>query len=313
MFNPEKDRHIIVNYHYVQDPDPKFSGIVPCLIKEFDRQIEFLSRNYRIVLIPEVWKAAESNSDERVCAITFDDGLKDNYQNALPILKKYSAPATEFVITSTFEGRLPAAHKVQVILSHRPIGELVDFFNDFIKEFYPDLKDQYWIPHDRRITTRRLHESTPVANLKETIIALPEDIRGRFLRHAFKIFKLDEENIGEYLFMNKKELAEMAAAGIELGSHSHNHYTMTGDNEEALRKDVQLSREIIKETSGSYPRVFSYPHGRASDVAVRVVREAGFISGVGIDRGSLAVGQDPLLLPRYDTMDIRDYLNGQHS
>ncbi len=303
------DKHIIVNYHYVEDPSPKFSGIFPCSVKEFDRQIEFLSRNYRIVSVVDAWRAAQENSPEKVCAITFDDGLKDNHQNALPILKKYGVPATMFVITSVFEGRLPSAHKMHILLSRKSTEELVDFLNGFIAEFYPDLKEQYFIPKDRRLTDKRMHESPAAANLKETIIALPEDIRGRFLRHSFKVFGLNESKIAGNLFMNEKELAEMVAAGIELGSHSHSHYAMTDDNEGLHRRDVQLSKKIIQEIAGSAPRVFSYPHGRASDASAKVVREEGFVNGVGIARGAIAGSHNPFLLSRYDTMDIRDYLD----
>ncbi|MEK7640490.1 MAG: polysaccharide deacetylase family protein [Patescibacteria group bacterium] len=303
-----QDKHIIVNYHYVEDPTPKFSGIFPCSVAEFDRQVNFLSKNYKIVSVPEVWEAAKEGRSDKLCALTFDDGLKDNYQNAFPILKKYGAPATVFVITSVFEGRLPTAHKMHILLSRKSTEELADFLNGFIAEFYPDLKDNYFVPKDRRLTDKRMHESPVAANLKETIIALPEDIRGRFLRHSFKVFEIKEEKIAGNLFMNEKELAEMAAAGVELGSHSHGHYAMTDDNEELHRRDVQLSKKIIQEISGVAPRIFSYPHGRASDAAVRVVREEGFINGVGIARGPLAVGQNPYLLPRYDTMDIKEYL-----
>ena len=38
--------------------------------------------------------------ETRKRAITFDDGYKDNYQNAYPILKKYDFKATVFVISS---------------------------------------------------------------------------------------------------------------------------------------------------------------------------------------------------------------------
>ncbi len=303
------DKHIIVNYHYVEDPTPKFSGIFPCPVAEFDRQVNFLSKNYKIVSIPEVWEAAKAGRADKLCALTFDDGLKDNYQNALPILKKYNLPATMFVITSVFEGRLPSAHKMHILLSRKSTEELVDFLNGFIAEFYPDLKEQYFIPKDRRLTDKRMHESPAAANLKETIIALPEDIRGRFLRHSFKVFEIKEEKIAGNLFMSKEELAEIASFGVELGSHSHGHYAMTDDNEELHRRDVQLSKKIIQEISGVMPRVFSYPHGRASSASVKVVMEEGFVNGVGISRGPVVAGQDPFLLPRYDTMDIRDYLN----
>src|SRR3989344_6899340 len=92
------DKQIIVNYHYVEDPRSDAAGLHPCPVDEFERQVAFLSNNFRIVSIPEIFEAAQRDSPDRLCAITFDDGLKDQFTHAVPILKKHQAPATFFII-----------------------------------------------------------------------------------------------------------------------------------------------------------------------------------------------------------------------
>jgi peptidoglycan/xylan/chitin deacetylase (PgdA/CDA1 family) len=42
---------------------------------------------------------AMNNTSSKLAVITFDDGYADNIQNALPILERFKAPATIFVIT----------------------------------------------------------------------------------------------------------------------------------------------------------------------------------------------------------------------
>src|SRR3989344_61336 len=254
MFNP-KDSYIIVNYHYVEDPHPKSAGISPCSVAEFDRQINYLSKNFKIVTLEEAYRAAVSGREGKFCAITFDDGLKDNYSNAFPILKKYGAMATFFIITSVFEKRLPAAHKIHILLSKFTADQMIDLFREFIDEFYPDLKNQYVVPKDRRLTDKRMHESIAVANFKETIIALSEDVRGQFLRYSFKKNGLDEEKISGNLFMDQEEIKDLRVAGMTIGSHSHGHYSMAGGDEDFLRKDVRLSREILAGITGEAPRI----------------------------------------------------------
>lgn len=311
MFSPN-DKYFVVNYHYVEDPHPKSAGISPCAISEFDRQIGYLSNNFTIVSLEEVYKAAQSGAEGKFCAITFDDGLKDNYVNALPILKKYKAAATFFIITSVFERRLPAAHKIHILLSKFNADQMIDLFHNFLGEFYPDLKNQYQIPKDRRLTTeRRMHEDVVRANFKETMISLPEDVRSQFLRYGFKINKLNEEKISGHLFLSQEEIKVLRGAGMQIGSHSHGHYSMASDDEEVLRKDVRLSKEILSGITGEVPKLFSYPHGRSGSAAKKVLREEGFDLAVTIERKKIEKTDGPFSIPRYDTMDIKGYLDEQ--
>ena len=295
------DNHIIVNYHYVEEPKP---GIYPCAPATFEKQVRFLKEHYRIASVPAVFESAEAGKDARLCALTFDDGLKDQYENALPVLKKYSLAASFFPITSVFEGRLPAAHKVHVLLSSFSIEKMIDFFHGFIREIYPDLESRYFIPQDRRLTDKRLHEDIPSANFKETLMALPEDIRGRFLRHCFKVNGLSERSLSRELFMSRGHIKTLQKLGMTIGGHSHGHYAMSLEDEAFLSKDIGLACEILDGLLGGVPEVFSYPHGRYGNAAVKVIKEAGFKYAVTIERRGVRAGDDPFLVPRYDTADL---------
>ena len=306
-FNPGHN-YIIVNYHYVEEPAPKFPGIHPCSIADFEKQIKFLSQGYQIVNVPQVFEAARSGRAGRFCSITFDDGLKDQYQNALPILQRHNVVASFFIITSALEGRLPTAHRVHILLSRFSVDELVNIFHDYLREFYPDLRRQYLIPKDRRLTDRRQHEDIATANLKETLILLPEDIKAQFLRFCFKKLGLNAEKISQSLFMNEKHLRELGKLGMNIGSHTHNHYALDTLNEEALAKDVRLTNEILSAILGESPSVFSYPHGRIQSAVTRILKEEGFRYGVTIERRGIEVHDDRFLIPRYDTADVRDWL-----
>lgn len=302
------EKHLIVNYHYVENPDSSKSGIVPCSVADFEKQVKFLSENYRIVPVPEVFRAAQEGGSEKLCALTFDDGLNDQYENALPILEKYKTAASFFIITSVFSGRLPTAHKIHNLLSKVPVGQLVDKFNGFLKDFYPDLVENYLIPKDRRLTQKRLHEDLITANFKETMIMIPEDMKGRFLRFGFKTFGLNEKKISKELFMNKDRVRLLQKAGMYIGNHSHHHYALNVINEETLRNDLRLSKDVLVDILGEQPDVFSYPHGRSNEGARKILREEGIKYAVTIDKRAIEKNDEPLLIPRYDTNDIRDFL-----
>jgi peptidoglycan/xylan/chitin deacetylase (PgdA/CDA1 family) len=302
------DRHIIVNYHYVENPSPEFSGIYPCAVKEFEKQAKFLNENYKIVSVTSVVEAARSEKNDRLCAITFDDGLKDQYQYALPILKHFGIAAVFFPITSVWEGRLPTAHKTHVLLSKLSAINMIEVFHSFLKDFYPDLQHRYVIPLDRRLTSRRLHEDIATANMKEILITLPEDIKAQFLRFCFKKFHLDESAIADQLFMSKQEVGELKKIGMEVGNHSHSHYAFDVTSEDVIRTELQLSQGILKKVLGQEPQIFSYPHGRFSELVKKSLKEEKFQFGLTIERRGIKSDDESLLLPRYDTMDLKDFL-----
>ncbi len=90
---------IVLMYHRIcnnSTPDISVST------KNFDRQIAYLKRNFDIVSLDELVENYKRNYrlGKDIVAITFDDGYKDNYLNAYPILRNYNAPATIFLITN---------------------------------------------------------------------------------------------------------------------------------------------------------------------------------------------------------------------
>jgi len=67
----------------------------------FQRQMRFLKDNrYNVVTLKTLAELIKNKKKipPRTLAITIDDGYKDNYTYAFPILKKYDLPATIFVI-----------------------------------------------------------------------------------------------------------------------------------------------------------------------------------------------------------------------
>ncbi len=293
----EKENYIIVTYHYVRDPDPAWGGIHPCSIKEFDRQVQWLVERFRIVSVPEVYQAAREGSSGKFCAFTFDDGFRDNYENAAPILKKYKATGTFFVITSIFGGKLPLTHKLHILFSRSSPSELIDLFNSWSQ-------GAYVIPKDRSIDNRRKHGDRLTNNFKEAMITLPSVTREQFLHFYFEKFGLDEEVLCRALFMGSDQVRKLDAEGMVIGSHSHGHNSFEVLPVEKARADLQTSKKILEELLGKGVDVFSYPHGRYAPETANLLDEIGFRYAVTIERRSITPKDSAFLIPRYDTNDF---------
>lgn len=75
----------------------------------FEAQMRFLyEAGYKTASLDEVLQASRGNQRmEKWVAITFDDGYRDFYTRAFPILQRYSATATVFVVPGFIDGLHP--------------------------------------------------------------------------------------------------------------------------------------------------------------------------------------------------------------
>lgn len=88
----------ILMYHHIAQKEPQDSYYVSPEI--FEQQMKWLKDNeYKVVSYDEFYKTAISleSLPQKPVVITFDDGVIDQYTNALPILKKYGYTATFFI------------------------------------------------------------------------------------------------------------------------------------------------------------------------------------------------------------------------
>jgi peptidoglycan/xylan/chitin deacetylase (PgdA/CDA1 family) len=88
-------------YHHVL---PK-SSFIASSVDEFESQMEFLADNgYKTLTSQEFLDFKKGkNFPKKSVFITFDDGWRDNFFYAYPILKKYNLKATLFLITDWIE------------------------------------------------------------------------------------------------------------------------------------------------------------------------------------------------------------------
>lgn len=90
----------VLYYHSVDPSEANEVIISPDKLRE---QLQYIKdEGYTSLTMREVYDHLENNIEipQKSILITFDDGYKDNYTNAFPILKELDMKATIFVITS---------------------------------------------------------------------------------------------------------------------------------------------------------------------------------------------------------------------
>jgi len=76
--------------------------------------------------------------------------------------------------------------------------------------------------------------------------------------------------------MDEAALKEIAAAGIEIGSHGWAHRDLTACTESELAEEFVRSRQEIRRRLGIPADVFSYPYGRYSRQHFSMLAQAGY-------------------------------------
>ena len=96
--------------------------------------------------------------------------------------------------------------------------------------------------------------------------------------------------------LSASQVGELAAAGMEVGSHSTTHVRLAGLPASQLEAEVSGSRSSLGELVGAPVRGFAYPYGSMDAAARRAVRDAGYDYACAVQTPMAALGI--MALPR---------------
>src|SRR5947207_3272621 len=91
---------LVMNHHRIGDPEssPFDRSLFSSTADSFDGQVRFLAREADVIVPSELEEALKSGRGRHVM-LTFDDGYRDNYEIAFPILRSHGVRACFFVAT----------------------------------------------------------------------------------------------------------------------------------------------------------------------------------------------------------------------
>ncbi len=94
-----RSKMTIVTFHRVRDEHARGVGL-SCNSAKFEKFCEFFRDHFRVISLAEQVAGCSAAKDMGgTLSITFDDGYRDNFEVAAPILRKLGLPATFFVVT----------------------------------------------------------------------------------------------------------------------------------------------------------------------------------------------------------------------
>ena len=97
----------MLTYHRIAEPsaNPFYDPVISASPRSFRAQVEWLRDHTRILTLGEVDNRIHAGGswNEPAALLTFDDGYRDNFDAAAPILKELDVPATFFIPTEFLE------------------------------------------------------------------------------------------------------------------------------------------------------------------------------------------------------------------
>jgi peptidoglycan/xylan/chitin deacetylase (PgdA/CDA1 family) len=275
----------ILYYHRVNNENDPFFDAMP--VEVFESQVRYLARHYRVVSLAEIVRhLQEGASAEGLVGITFDDGYRDNYENAFPILKRYNVPATIFLTTGSLDSGEPLWFEQLAEAIKKSSREYIDVDGDPSRRL--------WL----RTPAERLDSNSKLfTNLRQLHNTDRLELLAQLLRQLGAPKSFERRN----KMLTWDQVREMNRHGIDFGGHTVTHPFLSRlTPPEAAWEAQECKRRIEAELQRSVEH-FAYPNGRTEDLGPanrEVLRAAGYRAAVTTIWGINSPLTDPMELRR---------------
>ncbi len=280
----------VLMYHRVLPAEECRCYPLPTLampVPAFRQQVEFLAKHCEVLPIGELVRRSDpvgASARPRV-AITFDDGYRDNFETAAPILESAGVRATFFVTSGFVETGGPLwFDRAIALLSIAPADVLARAAH----------------AHFAALDAVRLSRANaPISEWMAALKGLTPRTRSEFLDElGDRVGPIDLRD--RFDAMTPAQVEELAVRGHEIGSHTVTHPLLPQLSDADLGAELGRSRDSIAAWTGTAPAGFCYPNGDHEPRVADAVKRAGYRYACTVEPGLNSAGTDPLRIRRFD-------------
>lgn len=239
----------------------------------FERHLDCLGQHFRFVSLDEIGAhlAAGEPFSQPVAAITFDDGYRDVYENAYPVLKRKGIPAAVFVVTDLVGKPFWQIHDKL----YRLVAKAFSVWDDPRQQLLGLLNDLQ-LPAAELLGPRAA-TTTPLITVSTLLPALSH-------LDVHRVLDGLEAAVGNGFgpvprTLTWPMLAEMQKAGFVIGSHTETHVSLPAESPETAAQELEGSKREIEQHLGGSISHFAYPGGQFTRSVVEALRRAGYRFG----------------------------------
>lgn len=242
---------LVVMYHGVTATvhDPPVWTQLP--VEQFRWQLEFLREHYRMISLGELVDAVRNNKrlPDRTALVTFDDGLKNNFTVAFPVLQELNVPAAVYLTVDLIGSRQilwvdelylflreAVARKLSLDL---PIGEAQEHLRE----------GQIWKSYE--IMVEALKRSGAADRTREM------DRLRTFMPSGL------QSSHEDFCLLDWSEVRDMHRSGlVEFGVHTATHRILSELKEEEWEREIVQPKHTLERELNAEAASFCFPNGR---------------------------------------------------
>jgi peptidoglycan/xylan/chitin deacetylase (PgdA/CDA1 family) len=239
---------LILNYHRVGDAalSPYDHALYSATQDDFDAQMAFIKQHFDVVGPPDLAGLTDAPKGRNVM-VSFDDGYRDNYESAYPVLKARGVTATFFVTAGFVDrGLLAWWDDIAWMVRHAT---------------RPELPAGAWLPHT--LFTAPAHRETTIYQLLKRYKALEGARCAEFLdwiAQASGSGRCPAEDARK-AWMTWDMIREMRAGGMTIGGHTVNHPVLSRLTPQQQADEINGTAARLQAELGEPMRWFAYPVG----------------------------------------------------
>lgn len=281
-----RDKVLVLMYHRFSEGDEfgKTSA------RTFERHLAYLAANYNIISLEQAVDRLKEGSSlpPRSAVITIDDGYRDFYEIAFPILQKFNSPATLYVVTDFIDRRCWIWTDIARYVALKTNKDRVRFrAGEKIVE--------------RQLDSRESRLSAAGA-VNSEVKKMPDGEKDAALREFAAEMNVEVPDIPPEEFgpVSWESVSDMDKRRVEIGSHTVSHPILTNVDDGRLFRELERSRSVIRDRLQKDRIHFCYPNGNVAARERDAVEAAGFASAVTTEIRLCQNGEDRFLIPRID-------------
>jgi len=285
---------LVLSYHRIGERSRSdlHRGVFSATPQTLDRQLGLLVRHFDVVA-PDDLDARLLATRGRHVLVTFDDGYRDLYEVAHPILQSHRVRALMFLCSGFIDGHACAWwDEIAWMLRHSSLGQLpsgpwsarpLPLTGDDVERTIDLVTRAYWTLRPREASS--------------------------FIEQLASAAGSGRRSPSTLDWITWDMAREMKAAGHQIGAHSATHPILSRLSRAQQLAEVTTSMDRIAAELGERPRWFAYPVGLRSTfdtTTLEVAREAGVELAVSNYGGRLTQASFVALdIPRVSVESLR--------